>query len=126
MKERTEILLSRAFSIVLPLGALVIALYIKNAYNILMFAWSFYAAAAGLPCFAALFWKKATSPGIIAGMLAGFAVCVGWKLAGEPFGLGSAVPGTLACAAALVVVSLATCRTCPSVYLKAEKVPPRT
>lgn len=126
MKERTEILLSRAFSIVLPLGALVIALYIKNAYNILMFAWSFYAAAAGLPCFAALFWKKATSPGIIAGMLAGFAVCVGWKLAGEPFGLGSAVPGTLACAAALVVVSLATCRTCPSVYLKAEKVPPHT
>ena len=126
MKERTEILLSRAFSIVLPLGALVIALYIKNAYNILMFAWSFYAAAAGLPCFAALFWKKATSPGIIAGMLAGFAVCVGWKLAGEPFGLGSAVPGTLACAAALVVLSLATCRTCPSVYLKAEKVPPHT
>ena len=126
MKERTEILLSRAFSIVLPLGALVIALYIKNAYNILMFAWSFYAAAAGLPCFAALFWKKATSPGIIAGMLAGFAVCVGWKLAGEPFGLGSAVPGTLACAAALMVVSLATCRTCPSVYLKAEKVPPHT
>ena len=126
MKERTEILLSRAFSIVLPLGALVIALYIKNAYNILMFAWSFYAAAAGLPCFAALFWKKATTPGIIAGMLAGFVVCVGWKLGGEPFGLGSAVPGTLACAAALVAVSLATYRTCPSVYLKAEKVLPRT
>ena len=126
MEERTEILLSRAFSIVLPLGALVIALYIKNAYNILMFAWSFYAAAAGLPCFAALFWKKATSPGIIAGMLAGFVVCVGWKLAGEPFGLGSAVPGTLACAAALAAVSLATYRTCPSVYLKAEKVSSRT
>ena len=126
MKERTEILLSRAFSIVLPLGALVIALYIQNAYNILMFAWSFYAAAAGLPCFAALFWKKATSPGVIAGMLAGFVVCVGWKLAGEPFGLGSAVPGTLACAAALVVVSLATYSRCPSVYLRAEKVVPRT
>ena len=126
MKERTEILLSRAFSIVLPLGALVIALYIKNAYNILMFAWSFYAAAAGPPCFAALFWKKATTPGIIAGMLAGFVVCVGWKLAGEPFALGSAVPGTLACAAALIVVSLATYRTCPSVYLKAKKIPPRT
>lgn len=46
MPERTEISLSRIFSIVLPLGALVIALYIHNAYNILMFAWSFYAAAA--------------------------------------------------------------------------------
>lgn len=67
----------------LPLGALVIALYIKNAYSILMFAWSFYAAAAGLPAFAALFWKKATSAGILSAMVAGFVVCVGWKLAGR-------------------------------------------
>ena len=110
----------------LPLGALVIALYIKNAYNILMFAWSFYAAAAGIPCFAALFWRKATNAGIIAAMLSGFVVCVGWKLAGEPFGLGSAVPGTLACGIALVAVSLATYRTSPSVYLKAEKIPPHS
>ena len=121
MEESTEIRLSRVFSIILPLGALVIALYIQNAYNILMFAWSFYAAAAGIPAFAALFWKKATNAGIIAAMLAGFGVCVGWKLAGEPFGLGSAVPGTIACGLALVVVSLATYRKWPSVYLKAEK-----
>ena len=119
MKDRTEILLSRLFSIILPLGALVIALYIKNAYNILMFAWSFYAAAAGLPAFAALFWRKATSAGVIAGMLAGFTVCVGWRLAGEPFGLGSAVPGTIACGAALAAVSLATYKTRPSVFLEA-------
>ena len=72
------------FAGILPLGALVIALYIKNAYSILMFAWSFYAAAAGLPAFAALYWKKATKAGIIAGMVAGFTVCVGWKLAGVP------------------------------------------
>ena len=121
MQERTEILLSRAFSIVLPLGALVIALYIKNAYNILMFAWSFYAAAAGLPAFAALFWKKATHAGIVAAMISGFVVCVGWKLAGEPFGLGSAVPGTLACGIALVAVSLATYSRSPSLYLRVEK-----
>lgn len=121
MKDRTEILLSRIFSIILPLGALVIALYIKNAYNILMFAWSFYAAAAGIPAFAALFWRKATSAGVIAGMAAGFTVCIGWKLAGEPFGLGSAVPGTIACGAALVLVSLATYKRHPSVFLDAGK-----
>lgn len=121
MSEHSEIKLSRIFSIILPLGALVIALYIKNAYNILMFAWSFYAAAAGIPAFAALFWKKATTPGILSGMIAGFAVCVGWKLAGEPFGLGSAVPGTIACGLALVLVSLATYQTHPSVFLAAEK-----
>ena len=121
MKERTEILLSRAFSVVLPLGALVIALYIKNAYNILMFAWSFYAASAGIPAFAALFWKKATHAGILSAMLAGFFVCVGWRLAGEPFGLGSAVPGTIACGIALVSVSLATYKKTPSVFLEVKK-----
>ena len=121
MPERTEISLSRIFSIVLPLGALVIALYIHNAYNILMFAWSFYAASAGIPAFAALFWKKATKTGVMAGLLGGFVVCVGWKLAGQPFGLGAAVPGTVACGIALVVVSLATYKRAPSVFLKAEK-----
>ena len=121
MKDKTEILLSRIFSIILPLGALVIALYIKNAYNILMFAWSFYAAAAGIPAFAALFWRKATTPGIIAGMAAGFTVCIGWKLAGAPFGLGPAVPGTIACGIALIAVSLATYKRHPSVFLDAGK-----
>lgn len=117
MSEKREILLSRIFSIILPIGALVIALYIKNAYSILMFAWSFYAAAAGLPAFAALYWKKATKAGIIAGMLAGFAVCVGWKLCGNPLGLGPTVPGAIACALALVTVSLATHKSHPSDFL---------
>ncbi len=117
MSDKTEIKWARIFSIVLPLAALLIALYIQNAYDILMFAWSFYAAAAGLPAFAALFWKKATNAGIIAGMVSGFVVCVGWKLAGLPFGLGAAVPGAIACAIALVGVSLATYKTHPSVFL---------
>lgn len=117
MSERKEILLSRVFSVVLPLGALVIALYIKNAYSILMFAWSFYAAAAGIPAFAALFWKKATKAGIIAGMISGFAVCVGWKLLGTPLGLGPTVPGAIACGIATVAVSLATYRSQPSELL---------
>lgn len=121
MREKTEMRLSRLFSVFLSIGALVIALYIKNAYNILMFAWSFYAAAAGLPAFAALLWKKATTPGIIAAMVSGFSVCVGWKLAGEPFGLGATVPGAIACGIALVVVSLATYQKYPSEFLVAHK-----
>ena len=121
MSDRREILLSRVFSLILPLGALVIALYIQNAYDILMFSWSFYAAACGLPCFAALYWRKATGAGILAGMLAGFVVCIAWKQMGLPFGLGAAVPGAIACAAALVIVSLATCRKHPSTFLEVTK-----
>ena len=121
MKDKNEIRLSRVFSIVLPVCALVIALYMKNAYNILMFSWSFYAASCGLPAFAALYWKKATTPGIIAGILGGFVVCVGWKLIGLPFGLGAAVPGAIACGVLLVVVSLLTYKKHPSEFLEVKK-----
>ena len=99
--EKKELILTRVFAVIMPLGALLIALYIKNAYNILMFAWSFYAAAAGLPAFAALYWKKATTAGILSGMVVGFTVCIGWKLAGPPPGLRATVSGALACAAGL-------------------------
>jgi len=120
MSDKREILWSRVFSIVLPIGALIIALYIKNAYNILMFAWSFYSAACGIPAFAALYWKKATKQGILAAMISGFVVCVGWKLIGQPFGLGAAVPGTIACAIAMIFVSLATYKKSPAQYLTVE------
>ena len=79
-----------------------------------MFAWTFYAASLGLPCLAALFWKKATSPGILAGMIAGFVGSVGWKLLGEPLSLGSTIVGVACCAVALVAVSLATWKKYPS------------
>ncbi len=117
MKEKREMWATRIVAIVLTGGALIIALYIQNAYNILMFAWSFYAAACGLPAFAALYWKKATKAGIMAGMIAGFVVCCGWKLAGLPFGLGATVPGVIACAIALFGVSLATCKKHPTTFL---------
>ena len=117
MSEKRELGLSRLFSVILALGALVIALYIKSAYDVISFAWSFYAAAAGLPALAALYWKKATTAGVVAGLVGGFVVCVGWKLAGLPFGLGATVPGAITCGVLLVAVSLATCKKnpCPMV-----------
>ena len=119
MPEKRELLYSRLFAVILPLAALVIALYIKNAYDILMFAWSFYAAAAGIPAFAALYWKKATKAGIISGMLAGFCVTILWKMIGTPFGLGATVPGAICCLIATVGVSLATYKSHPSKFLEA-------
>jgi len=117
MTEKQELLLSRIASVILAMGALVIALYIKSAYDVLMFAWAFYAAAAGLPALAALYWKKATSAGIIAGMLGGFVVTIGWKLMGQPFGLGATVPGAIVCGVLLVAVSLVTYEKNPSVMV---------
>lgn len=117
MSQKQELVLSRIAAAVLALGALAIALYIKSAYDVLMFAWAFYAAAAGLPALAALYWKKATSASVIAGMVGGFVVTVGWKLLGQPFGLGATVPGAIACGILLVTVSLATYKKHPSVMV---------
>ncbi len=113
MSEKKELLISRIMSVALALGALVIALYIHNAYTILTSLWAYYAAAAGIPAIAALYWKKATRQGIMAAMLGGFGVCAVWKLLGSPFGIGATLPGALACLILLLTVSLATYKKSP-------------
>lgn len=112
--DQQELRYSRIATVVISVFALIVALFFTSAYDALMFAWTFYAAAMGLPCLAALYWKKATSPGIIAGMLTGVIVSVVWKFAGEPFGIGTTIAGVICCGIVLVLVSLATCKTHPS------------
>ena len=118
MTQKHEILFSRIASVVLALGALVIALYIHSAYTVVTLSFTFYAAAAGLPALAALYWKKATNAGVLSAMIGGFTVTVIWKLLGQPLGLGAAIPGSLVCGVLLVGVSLATCKKKPSVALE--------
>jgi len=114
MTDKQELKYSRLVTIAISMFALAVALFFTNAYDALMFAWTFYAAAMGLPCLAALYWKDATSAGIVSGMVAGFVSCVVWKFMGEPLNLGSTIVGVICCAIALVAVSLATCKKHPS------------
>ena len=114
MSQKKELLASRIACAVLAGGALVIALYVKSAYTILTTIYNFYAAAAGIPALAALYWKKATTPGVIAAMLGGFSVCALWRALGSPFGLGATLPGAGVCLVLLVTVSLATYKKHPS------------
>ena len=114
MSEKSELLLSRILCVFLALGALVIALYIKSAYTILTMIYNFYAAAAGIPALAALYWKKATSQGMIAAMLGGFVTCAVWRALNNPLGLGGTLPGAAVCLILMVMVSLATYKKNPS------------
>ena len=114
MSEKKELLLSRLLCVLLAFGALVIALYIKSAYTILTMIYNFYAAAAGIPALAALYWKKATAPGMISAMIGGFVVCAVWRALGSPFGIGATLPGAAVCLVLLVTVSLATYKKHPS------------
>ena len=114
LSDKQELKLSRIATVVISIFALIVALFFTSAYDALMFAWTFYAAAMGLPCLAALYWKKATTPGIVSSMLTGVVVSVVWKLAGEPFGIGTTIAGVICCGIVLVAVSLATCKSHPS------------
>lgn len=114
MSEKRELLLSRILCVVLAFGALVIALYIKSAYTILTMIYNFYAAAAGIPALAALYWKKVTAQGMIAAVIGGFVTCAVWRALGSPFGIGGTLPGAAVCLALMVTVSLATYKKHPS------------
>ena len=121
MSEKRELLLSRVFTVVLAVGALIVALYVKSVYSIITGSWSYYAAAAGFPALAALYWKKATTPGVLSALVGGLAVTGIWNLLGTPFGLGATVPGAIVSGLLLVFVSLATYKKHPSKVLTFEE-----
>lgn len=121
MSEKQELLLSRVSTVVIAGAAFAIALFIKSAYDALMFAWVFYAAVMGLPCLAALFWRKATKAGMLSGMGAGLVTSIAWKIAGEPLGLSATVLGIICCGVALVAVSLLTYKKHPTRFVEVKK-----
>lgn len=103
-----EILYSRIGTAIIGIMALIISLYNRQVYRALMFAWTFYAASVGMPAIAALYWKKATSAGIIGGILAGFSSSILWSILGAPFDIGPAIIGSVSCFAALYFLSMIT------------------
>ena len=94
--------------------AFLVAMFFTSAYDALMFGWTFYAATLGVPCLAAIVWKKATTQGILAGMAVGFVISIAWNLAGSPLGIGSTIIGVVLNAIVCVTVSLATYKKYPS------------
>ena len=112
----SEAVLSRwgkATTVVLGLGALALALTeVRVIFWFVLFAWSGLACAFAPVVLCALFWKRATRAGAIAGMTTGFLVTVGWVLFAKSgfYDLYEMIPGFLAGLLATVVVSLATAR----------------
>ena len=118
--SRTELRLSRICNVIFGVLAFMVAMFFRSAYDALMFGWTFYSAALGVPCLCALVWRKATAPGILAGMTAGFVSSIAWKLAGSPMGIGSSIIGIAANGLVCVSVSLATFRKYPSKFAEID------
>ncbi len=105
-----ELLYSRIFTVVGGIVAVVISLYVEGVFNVLMFAWTFYAASVGIPAVLALYWKKATAGGICTGTIAGFCGSILWRVLGNPLGLSEVLVGAFLCAIGCVTVSLVQSR----------------
>jgi solute:Na+ symporter, SSS family len=104
--KKQEALISRLILIVFGLCAVLFALYYREAYAALMKAWTFFAAAVGPAAVATLFWRKATSTGIMASMATGFVVSMAWGPLNLP--LYPSFGGCISSVVVLIVVCLAT------------------
>jgi sodium/proline symporter len=107
--EREVVLVGRV-SVVLVTGvAALLALNPESSILTLVSnAWAGFGAAFGPVIIAALWWRAMTRAGALAGMLTGAAVVVGWIALGWSDSLYEIVPGFIASAAAIWLVSKAT------------------
>ncbi len=94
----------------LTLGALAITLAyaVPNVLDLILFAYTFGAAALFFPMLGLLFWRGATASGAFWSMVLGGGCAVIWTLAGEPGGFASSYVGWVVSLPVLVAVSLAT------------------
>jgi Na+/proline symporter len=107
---RALVRLSRIVVVVLVLAALALGVVAADVvFWLVLFAWGGLGAAIGPPLILSLYWRRTTSAGVLAGMVVGTAVTVGWALTPVLKGaLYELVPAFLASTAAVVTVSLAT------------------
>ncbi len=97
-----------SFSVLLiSVVGLVIALFAEGIIPIYILSVKIVGAGLVFPFLALMFWRRATQKGIIAGMIAGVVVTIGWNMAGNPLVM-QAVPGYLSSLVVMIVVSLLT------------------
>ncbi len=103
---------SRATVLVVSIIAIVIALDANSSvFGLVSCAWGGFGAAFGPLLLFALFWKRITLQGAIAGMVVGGAVDLFWysmKASGGIFSVYEIIPGFIASTAAIVIISLCT------------------
>lgn len=112
--EEKEVLnVSRFTVFLIALVALFLSLNPNSSiFNLVSFAWSGFGGTFGPLVLLALYWKRTTAPGAIAGLIVGGIVDVIWHYipatVAPIFGLYEIVPAFLACLVVTVIVSLCT------------------
>ena len=101
--------IGKATTVAIGAGALAFALQeVRVIFWFVLFAWSGLACAFMPPVLCSLFWKRTTTAGAIAGMVAGFLTAIVWVLAfkAQTYELYEMIPGLAVGFGVTVVVSL--------------------
>lgn len=106
--ERTRLLVTRgsilivgAIPVLLTLFQLALVQFVVVAYTAII------GSITVVPVLIGLYWRRASSMGVVVSMVIGFGVCLLWYALGQPF-INPVVPGVLASAIAMFAVSLVT------------------
>ena len=113
LSQKKAMLIARASVIIISVIAVFIALDEDSSiFRVVSFAWAGFGAAFGPLVLFALFWKRTTKAGAIAGMVSGGVMVFVWKYAiaklGGVFDIYELLPAFLISSAAIVIVSLLT------------------
>lgn len=113
ISEKTAMLIARISVVIIAVVAAVLALNPESSvFEIVSFAWAGFGAAFGPVVLFALFWKRTTKGGALAGMITGGALVFLWKFviakAGGVFAIYELLPAFILACIAIVVVSLLT------------------
>ncbi len=113
MDDKKKLLVARIAIIVIAILGVVFALDPNSSvFRIVSFAWAGFGGAFGALMLCALFWKRTTKEGALAGMIAGGAMVFIWKFLIKPLGgvfsIYELLPAFLVSLIAIVAVSLAT------------------
>lgn len=113
ISQKTSMLVARITVVIIAVLGVVIAWNPDSSvFKIVSFAWAGFGAAFGPVMILALFWKKTTLPGAIAGMAAGGAMTFIWKFVVRPnvaaLDIYELLPAFIVAIVAIILVSLAT------------------
>lgn len=110
--DKTVLLVSRISVLVIAIVGLLLATNPDSSiFNLVSFAWSGFGGTFGPLIILALYWKRTTAPGAIAGLISGGITVVAWhflKDRGGIFEIYEILPAFIVCLLVTVIVSLCT------------------
>lgn len=106
--DRGTLIVQRVSVLAIALVAIALGLYFPTVLDLQMYSYTIYGAGITPAVFAVLFWKRATTAGAVAALVAGTVATIGWETAGAPGDLNGVIIALPAAVASLVVVSLLT------------------